>query len=141
MPPSLDESEILTEEPDLVHFRLRGHVSADVARRLYDVQLRFSEGKPHLFLLLDVRGFEEMPAEARRVVIDGPGDRAPVVPILGCAFIGANFHTRVFGSMIFRAARILRGVNPFPVHFCDTEPEARAFLDSLRRKLDVSAQR
>ncbi|MDI1483433.1 hypothetical protein [Polyangium sp. y55x31] len=140
MPPALEENEILTEEPDLVLIHFRGHVSADEARRLYDTQLRFSKGKPHLFLILDVEEFGEMPAEARRVVINGPKDRTPVAPILGCAFIGANFHTRVLGTMIFRAARLLRGVNTFPVHFCDTEAEARAFIDTLRRKIDVNAQ-
>ncbi|TKC95246.1 hypothetical protein [Polyangium fumosum] len=133
MPPSPTESHVHTEEPDLVFFHFRGHVGADVARRLYDTQLRFSEGKPHLFLILDVQTFEEMPVEARRVVIEGPRDRAPAVPVLGCAFIGASFYARVLGTMIFRAARILRGANAFPLRFCETEAEARAFIDELRR--------
>ncbi|MDC0744421.1 hypothetical protein [Polyangium mundeleinium] len=136
MPPSPDESHVLTEEPDLVLFHFRGHITTrDEAQRLYDVQLRFSDGKPHIFLILDVRALDQMTAEARRVVIDGPANNRPVVPVLGCAFIGATFHFRVLGTMIFRAARLLRGANTFPVRFCDTEAEARAFIDELRRDL------
>jgi hypothetical protein len=133
--PSLDESHALTEEPDLLIGYLRGHVTADVMRRLYDIQLRFSQGKPHLFLILDVRHLAQLTAEARRVVIDGPASKGELVPVLGCAFIGASFNTRVLGTMVFRAARLLRGANAFPVRFCDTETEARAFLDDLRRDL------
>ena len=132
MPPSPDESQALTEEPDLVICHFRGHVTADVMRRLYDVQLRFSEGKSRLFLLLDVHHLVDLTPEARRVVLEGPGGKGEIVPIAGCAFVGASFHIRVVGTMVFRAARVMRAMSAFPVRFCDTEPEARAFLDDLR---------
>ncbi|MDI1444142.1 hypothetical protein [Polyangium sp. 6x1] len=135
MPPSLDGSRILTEEPDLVIGHLVGHVTGDVMQRLFDVQHRFSEGKPHLFLIVHVRHVADVTSEARRVVIDAPKVKVPAIPILGCSFVGASFHVRVLGTMVFRAARLLGGANTFPVRYDDTENEARAWIDNLRREL------
>jgi len=133
---SLDsKSYATTEEPDLVIGHYVGHVDADDARRILEAQRVFCEGKSHVFLLADVHRMVNISAEARRASAEPTKSTAL---IHGIAVVGASFHFRVVGSMLFRAAKVLRRSQDFPVRFFDTHNEARAFFNERRHELGLS---
>jgi hypothetical protein len=141
MPPTPDESFMQTEEPDVVIGHFIGRVTVDDVQRIYEAQRRFSEGKPHIFLLVDVSRLVHFTPEARRVAAQGPGGKGELVPILGSAFIGTSFHVRVLVALFFRAARVLSQVSNFPVRFVDSQAEALAWFDERRRELGLPRTR
>lgn len=130
----MGESFGRTEDPDLIIWQLVGDVSIEDVARLYEVQLSFSRGKRGIFVLVDVSRMKNIPAEVRHAAAKGPGEGMPVV---GTAVIGASFHNRVLGSMLNRAASLLRGVKEKPMRFFSTELEARSWIEELRRQADV----
>jgi len=137
MPSASDESFVITEEPDLAIAHYIGHVTADDVRRLTDIRLRFCEGRPYVFLLIDLKRMVHITPEARRVAAETSGTPEDTVLIHGVAIVGASFQFRVLGSMLFRGIRLLRRTVAFPVHFVDTHAEARAWFDERRRELGL----
>ncbi|MDI1430432.1 STAS/SEC14 domain-containing protein [Polyangium sorediatum] len=137
MPSAPGETFALTEEPDLIVWRMIGHVSGDDIRRLFDVQQRFCEGWPHAFVLVDVRRAEHFTPEARRIAAEGPAGGAVVLPIRANAVVGASFHIRVLGTLVSRAAALLNPTNTAPLRFFETEPEARAWLAERSREINA----
>ncbi|WP_170319755.1 STAS/SEC14 domain-containing protein [Polyangium spumosum] len=135
MPPAPGESFATNEEPDLIVWRLVGHVSADDIRHLYDAQVRFCEGRSHAFVLIDVHRLGHFAPEARRIAAQGPHDGKIVLPVRANAVVGASFHLRVLGIMVSRASALLNPAHAVPIQFFDTESEARAWIDDLRRDL------
>ncbi|MDI1483434.1 hypothetical protein [Polyangium sp. y55x31] len=134
MPPSArGESHVLTREPDLLIGHFIGHVGVDDMQRVLDIQRSFSEGKPGIFLLANVERMETVTPEARRLASEAPSAGDAAVPILGAALVGARFHARILGAMIFRASRMLNRGLHFHVRFFDTETAALAWFDELRR--------
>lgn len=134
MPPSArGESHVLTRDPDLLIGHFIGHVDVDDMQRVLDVQRRFSVGKPGIFLLANVERMESVTPEARRLASEAPSEGDSSVRILGAALVGARFHARIVGSMIFRASRMLNRGLQFHVRFFDTETAALAWFDELRR--------
>lgn len=132
MSPTPSESYVVTEEPDLLIGHYIGRVTVDDVLRIYDVQVRFCEGKRHIFLLIDVSRLVHIPADARRVAAEGPGGKGEVVPILGTAFVGASFQQRILGSLVVRAARLLRPSTNYPIRFFDSHAQARVWFAELR---------
>ncbi|MDI1479303.1 hypothetical protein [Polyangium sp. y55x31] len=137
MPSARDESFVITEEPDLAIAHYVGHVTADDIRRLTAIRMRFCEGKPYVFLLIDLHRMVHITPEARRVAAETSGTPDDTVVIHGVAIVGASFQFRVLGSMLFRGIRLLRRTSGFPVHFVDTHAEARAWFDERRRELGL----
>ncbi|MDI3290383.1 STAS/SEC14 domain-containing protein [Polyangium sp. 15x6] len=135
LPSTSGESHIITHEPDLLVGHFIGRIGVDEMQRVLDIQRRFSAGKSGIFLLVDVEHLEHITPEARRIASEGPGENGAGVPILGAALVGARFHARILGAMVFRAARILHRGPHFDVRFFDTESAALAWIDEIRRSL------
>ncbi|MDI1444141.1 STAS/SEC14 domain-containing protein [Polyangium sp. 6x1] len=132
-PPSSSDSYVVTHDPDLVIGHFIGHVTVEDMRRILDIHHRFSIGKPGVFLLANVEHLENITPEARRLASEGRNGNDARVPIFGAALVGARFHARILGAMVFRAARMLNHGSPFEVRFFDSEPAALAWFDELRR--------
>ena len=135
MPTPDGESFATTEDPDLIIWHFIGQVSADDVRRIYAIQQRFCEGKSHAFVLVHVGRAGHITPEARRIAAEGPKRGAATMPIRGNAVVGASYQIRILGAMVSRAAALLTPANAVPLRFVDTESEARAWFDELRRKL------
>ncbi len=126
------QSFATTEEPDLVIGHYVGLVDVDDIRRLADVQRNFCKGKPNVLLIADVHRMDRITPNARRVAAE-PVDKT--TRVVGLAVVGASFHIRVIGTMLFRGAHLLDPTRVFPVRFFESQPEARVWFDELRREL------
>ncbi|MDI1431165.1 hypothetical protein [Polyangium sorediatum] len=132
-----DESFAIIEEPDLAIAHYVGHVTGDDVRRLTAIRRRFSDGKPYVFLIIDLHRMVHLSSEARRVASETSGTPDDDVTIHGVAIVGARYQFRVLGSMLFRAIQLLRRTTGFPVRFLDTHTEARAWFEERRRELGL----
>lgn len=130
---SLDsQSYATTEEPDILIGHYVGLVDVDDVRRLVDFQRAFCKDKANIFLIADLHRMKEITPAARRVSAEPVDDTTRVQ---GIAVVGANFHFRVIGTMVFRAAQLLNRTNRFPVRFFESYAPARVWFDELRRSL------
>jgi hypothetical protein len=121
--------------PDIAYWHLIGRVEASDIKHIYAEQLKFTEGKSYILLLIDVSRLVHITPEARRVASEGPVAGAQAMPVRGNAVIGASFHFRVLGTLMHRAARVLTRSRDNPLHFVDTEAEGCAWLEQRRREL------
>jgi SpoIIAA-like len=138
MPPKR-ASYVALEEPDIVLWYLIGHVEEADIKRNYDAQMDFFRGKSHILLLIDVSELKSMTLAARRAAAAGPIPGKKVLPVRGCAVVGASFHIKVVSLLVAKASRVFNPQEDNAIHFCDTEPEARQWIDKRRQDIGVSS--
>jgi hypothetical protein len=118
------------EEPDIVLIRMCGDVQEEHARVLCDELERLAKGKGYLLILGDLTELGAMSAKARHVFAEhGPHD-SPVAT----AMFGASFRARVLVNMVITVSRLFKR-HRRSYHFVETEAQARACLDEMRRRL------
>jgi hypothetical protein len=125
-------SYVTFEEPDIVFWHLIGNVEERDITRIYDAQMEFCRGKSHVFVLIDVSQMKSMTPAARRAAAAGPIPGKKVMPVRGCAVIGASFHIQVLGLLVTKAARVLNPQEDNVIHYCDTEAQGRVWIDKRR---------
>jgi hypothetical protein len=122
-------SYVRWEPPDVVFVAVNGDVSVDEARRLIAEIRPLLLDKPRVFFISDFRRCGAVPPDARAVtrgVIKGTNVR-------GTAVFGASFHVRVVMTLIYKAAKLLNNYDDSnPLFFCDTEAQARAWIEERR---------
>lgn len=122
-PQTLGSHGVSIEEPDLLHVRCIGEMSAADVKQITtfaESQLVRLAGS---YMLVDLRQAKGMPQEARRLVADWLRDHhmAAVVNY------GAGMMSRTFSSLAIRALRLLHGQTVENV-FVATEAEAQAWV-------------
>jgi hypothetical protein len=130
-------SGITLEEPDVAHWRLVGDVTPDDIRGIYEVQTKFCEGKPYIFVLVDVSEIRSISADARRIAAEGPKIGNLVLPVRANAVVGASFHFRIVGTLIAKAAKLIHRSRENPTRFFENAAEARAWF--AERRLEIGA--
>jgi hypothetical protein len=140
MPSVSDESFAIVEEPDVLIGHYVGHVTGEDVRRLTAHRRLHTEGRPYVFLMIDVHRMVHFTPEARRVASETSGTPDDNVPIHGIAIVGASFHFRVLGNMLFRGIQLLRRRDAFTLRFLNTQDEARAWFEERRRELGLVAR-
>jgi hypothetical protein len=136
MPPAR-RSGITIEEPDVAYWCLAGDVTTDDIQAIYEVQTKFCEGKPYIFVLVDVSEIRSISADARRAAAEGPKIGNSTLPVRANAVVGASFHFRIVGTLIAKAAKLIHRSRENPTRFFETEAEARAWL--VERRLEIAA--
>lgn len=130
-------SYVTFEEPDIVFWHLIGKVEEHHVVRIYDEMMQFCRNKSNVFVLMDVSQMQSMTPAARRTGAAGPVPGKKVIPVQGNVVIGASFHIKVLGLLVTKAAHAFNPDNEMVVHYCDTELEARKWLDKRRRDLGI----
>lgn len=128
-------SYVTLEEPDIAHWFLIGDVEETDIKRIYDAQMDFCRGKELILLLIDVSLMNSMTSGARRAAAAGPEPGKKVMPVRGCAVIGASFHIQVLGLLVAKAARVLNPQDDNVIHYCDTEAQGRVWIEKRRRDI------
>jgi hypothetical protein len=131
-------SDITLEEPDVARWYLAGDVTANDIREIYAVQMKFCEGKPYLFVLVNVHEIRSMSADARKIAAEGPAPGKAVMPVRASAIVGASFHFRIVGTLVAKAAKLLNRAGENPTRFFDDDAEARLWFAERRRELESS---
>lgn len=126
-------SYVTFEPPDLVFWHLIGRVDASDIRRIYAEQVEFAADKPYILVIADVTQLEHITAEGRRAAAEGPNRKS--MPVRGSVMVGASFHFRVLSLLVSKAAQFIHRREDNPLHFVDTVPEARAWIEERRRIL------
>ena len=108
-------------------------LSGDCAPEEIAVVLRIIDGmgsgRSRCYVLADVSALSKASPETRRLASQWPG----IGRIAGTAIIGANAITRALVMLVSRASIFLsRTPKIGETHFCDTEEEARRWLDARR---------
>lgn len=128
----LGRHEAHFEEPDLLVIVTRGPLSAVEMNLLSDYIIDLAAPMEHLLVLADIRELGEIPPDSRRVLAVRTGP----VPYRGIAIFGGSFQVRLLSKLLVGAVNLFsRPRRDNPVHFCDTEAEARAWIEQRRRVL------
>lgn len=118
--------EVQVEGPDLVHYRLRGEITARDLRELTVVERALWEGNERVHVLVDMREAKAISAGLVRAV--------PEVyrgaPVRVTAVFGASFALQVLANTISRALSALG--KPPVLRFFPDETSARAWIEARR---------
>jgi hypothetical protein len=116
------------EPPDTTYLRYCGDMDGDSMQKLIDHSRRFTVGKPHVFLLVDMAKVGKVSADARKRSGQGGKD----VRLRGVAVIGASAPMRLLAGMATRAVDLLHGNSDNPTRFFEREAEARVWIATRR---------
>lgn len=133
--PSERASRVTFEEPNIAHWFLIGQVDEADIMRIFEAQMEFYRGKAFLLLLIDVSQLKSLSTAARRKMATGPIPGKQAMRVCGCAIIGASFHIQVLGLLVAKAARVFSPTDENVLHYCDTEAQAREWIEKRRREL------
>lgn len=118
-------------EEDLFLWRPRGEVLPAHARSAVAVVFAIYQRHGYVLYLLDGREGKPLGPETRRIIVDA---LRPMHGSLAMAAFGLHGISRISGILVFRAARLLTGLE-FPFKFVSTEGEGREFLGQCRAGL------
>jgi len=128
------ESVLEVEEPDLVIYRLIGHVDGPDIRALRKAEGEWNVGKPYLLVLVDISQHHVTTMAARKASVEpGTGTR-----IRALAVSGGTRHLRVIVELALRGIRMIRKPTT-EMRFFDDEPSAREWLHAQRPMLAEKA--
>jgi len=117
-------------EEDLFLWRPRGEVLPDHARGVVTVVSDIYKRHGYVLYLLDGREAKPLGPDTRRIIVEA---LRPMQGSLAMAAFGVGWLGRTSGILVFRAARLLTGLD-FPFRYTSTDTEARAFLREYRDK-------
>lgn len=132
----IDRSVVRFEPPDILYFEIVGSPPKDEAAKIMDAAARLTEGQDHLFVLSNIGGSADFPADARKVV----ADRLVALPVRASALFGGSFQLRVLITLAYKVRDLIKGGAKVPTRFCATEAEARAWIDEQRMRLKPAGQ-
>lgn len=119
-------------EADIVVARIRGPYDVDVARYLESLYVAQATQYGYRLALLHAHETTTITPEARRLMSEWNAARRDLA---AGAVIGASFATKTIAGMLARATELITRA-PVPLHFFDTEMEARKWLDVQRFRFD-----
>jgi hypothetical protein len=124
-----DASYVRWDPPDTIFAALVGDISVDETRRRIAEIRSLLLDKPVVFFLIDFRHGGSISPEARAVAMGVTKD----TNVRGTAIFGASLRLRVLITLISKAAKVLyKYDNRNPLFFCETEAQARAWLEERR---------
>ena len=116
------------EPPDTSYLRYCGDMDGRSMQELVEASRKFTLGKPHIFLLVDLSQSGKVSADARKNSAKGGKD----IHLRGVAVIGAPAALRIIAGMATRAIDLLHGNKDNPTRFFEGEAEARIWVASRR---------
>ncbi|XXX74419.1 STAS/SEC14 domain-containing protein [Sorangium sp. So ce134] len=122
------------EDPEgFLYTTVEGDLSDDMAREIAAACKRLSDGGREVLVLSDTRRIGTILPSARKVM----ASEMRAVRFDAIAIFGASFAVRVVSTLAAKSVQILTHQS-YPVHFFETEADARAWLlaqrDALRAR-------
>lgn len=122
---------LLFEPPRLIHFVVRGEVTAQQAAEMGVFVRAATADVPFVLALADMSGFGGVSSEARKAAARELGQ----TPYAAMALVGARFEARILTKLVFGALRLFVPGRAVQAAFFDAEAEARAWLEEYERRL------
>ncbi|WP_437923144.1 hypothetical protein WMF37_29425 [Sorangium sp. So ce291] len=119
------------EHQDTIVLTLRGDVTLDDAKQIFDFMAARFAGQSYMLVTGDMSELGHVLAEARKMLVTA-SSRIP--PIRGLVYHRASFTARVLTELVVRGYALATGAD-FPVHFVKDEAEAGAWLARRRAQL------
>jgi hypothetical protein len=134
--PNIGKQTTVFEPPDIIFLKLRGHCTWEEGA---EINRRHREwGKPldRVFFLIDLSELDRIDPEVRK---DATTTMAQL-PLRGMVGYSAPIKAKVIAKLIFTALNLFSNkADKIPLHFTDTEAQARAWIEERRRELDAEA--
>jgi len=120
------------EDPDLIVLRLAGDVSLEDAEEINRRHFALSEGRPGVFMLVDMLGLGSDTPAGRKTT----SEALTRMPLRGLAVCQARMEAKVMAKMVIAGVSLFKEeeTGSFPVEYFDDEAEARAWIDGLRAR-------
>ena len=125
----IGKHDVRLEPPSLAVMIFHGDITADDMRAIGPWLRRVTEERGPLLILSDVGALGDIPADARRALIE----RGDWIPCKALAICRAGFRARVVLHILIATMKLVSKGTLGPVRFFEAEPEARAWLEGLRR--------
>lgn len=124
------------EHQDTLDLTLRGDVTLDDAKQIFDFMATRFAGRSYMLVTGDMSELGHVRAEVRRLLVT---DASRIPPIRGLVYHRASFKARVLTELVVRGYALATGAD-LPVHFVKDEAEACAWLARRRAQLAGAAQ-
>jgi hypothetical protein len=129
--PNIGKQTTLFEPPDIFFLKLRGTVTWEEGSEINRRHREWGQTVERAFYLIDLSELERIDPEVRK---DATKTMA-LVPTRGMVGFSAPLKARVIAKLIFTALNLFSNkADRIPLHFVDTETEARTWLDEQRRR-------
>ena len=124
------------EPPDIFILKLHGGVTWEEGSEINRRHREWGKTLDRVFLLIDLAELDRIDPEVRK---DATSTLAEI-PLRGMVGYSAPIKAKVIAKLIFTALNLFSNkADRIPLHFTDTEAQARAWIDARRRDLDAGA--
>src|ERR1700688_1761175 len=134
--PNIGNQITYFEPPDIFVLKLRGGVTWEEGSEINRRHREWGKTLDRAFYLIDLAELDRIDAEVRK---DATSTLAEI-PLRGMVGYSAPIKAKVIAKLIFTALNLFSNkADRIPLHFTDTEAQARAWIDARRRDLDAGA--
>ncbi|HXO27849.1 MAG TPA: hypothetical protein VOA80_10920 [Thermoanaerobaculia bacterium] len=134
--PNIGNQTTFFEPPDIIFLKLRGTCTWEEGSEINRRHREWGKTVERVFFLIDLAELDRIDPEVRK---DATTTLA-AVPLRGMVGYSAPIKARVIAKLIFTALNLFSNkADRVPLHFSDTEAEARAWIEERRRELDAAA--
>jgi hypothetical protein len=132
--PNIGNQITYFEPPDIFVLKLHGGVTWEEGSEINRRHREWGKTLDRVFYLIDLAELDRIDAEVRK---DATSTLAEM-PLRGMVGYSAPIKARVIAKLIFTALNMFSNkADRIPLHFTDTEAEARAWIEERRRELDA----
>ena len=134
--PNIGNQITYFEPPDIFVLKLHGGVTWEEGSEINRRHREWGKTLDRVFYLIDLAELDRIDAEVRK---DATSTLAEM-PLRGMVGYSAPIKAKVIAKLIFTALNMFSNkADRIPLHFTDTEAEARAWIEERRRELDAGA--
>ena len=134
--PNIGNQITYFEPPDIFVLKLHGGVTWEEGSEINRRHREWGKTLDRVFYLIDLAELDRIDAEVRK---DATSTLAEM-PLRGMVGYSAPIKAKVIAKLIFTALNLFSNkADRIPLHFTDTEAEARAWIEERRRELDAGA--
>jgi hypothetical protein len=135
--PNIGKQTTFYEPPDIIFLKLRGHCTWDEGVEINRRHREWGRDLAWVFFLIDLSELDRIDPEVRK---DATTTLAKL-PLRGMVGYNAPIKARVIAKLIFTALDLVSNkADKVPLHFTDTEEEARSWIEDRRRELDAGQE-
>jgi hypothetical protein len=129
--PNIGKQTTVFEPPDIFFLKIRGHVNWEEGSEINRSHREWGKNLERVFLLIDLSELDRIDPEVRK---DATATMA-TIPLRGMVGFAAPIKAKVIAKLIFTALNLFSNkADKVPLHFTDTEAEARAWIEERRRR-------
>jgi hypothetical protein len=134
--PDIGKQTTRFEPPDIFFLKLRGTVTWEEGAEINRRHREWGKTTERVFYLVDLAELERIDPEVRKDATSAMAE----VPTRGMVGFSAPVKARVIAKLIFTALNLFSNkADRIPLHFTDTEAEARAWIEERRHKVEAEA--